>query len=125
MSKIKTRKYVDLFKYIYILELPGAKTENITVDLTGDVLYVSCGKKSKSSKKKDPECITKVDEKIKHTEIRLSGDTFRDDILAKYYNGILTITVPRKPTLSIKVTDGEPSDKCGECNKCLLCNSKK
>lgn len=125
MTKIKTKKYVDMFKYIYILELPGAKIEYINVELTGDELNVSYGKRNSIKKEKEPDCITKESEKTKYAQIRLSGDTFRDEIHSKYYNGILTITVPRKPTLKIKVEQGTSEDVCGECNKCLLRSGKK
>ncbi|KXN74038.1 HSP20-like chaperone [Conidiobolus coronatus NRRL 28638] len=79
-------------------ELPGFKSEDVILDINGDVLQIS-GESKRDNQYEENQ--VKISERSfgKFTRsIQLKKDSDCDNINAKFNNGILEVTVPRKST---------------------------
>jgi HSP20 family protein len=79
-------------------ELPGFKPEDVTLDINDDVLQIS-GESKRDSQYEENN--VKVSERSfgKFTRsIQLRKDSDLDSVTAKFNNGVLEVTVPKKST---------------------------
>lgn len=79
------------------VEIPGVDKEDVQIEVKDGVLTISGEKKT--------ECDDKDDNNLTHREcsygffqrtLSLPDDVVEDDIQAKFKNGVLTLTLPRK-----------------------------
>jgi HSP20 family protein len=85
----------DEHKYQVTLDVPGLKEENLTVELSGEILTIK-GQKEESYEEKDKH--------FYHAErsvgafqrtLALPDDANKDDITANIRDGVLTLDIPR------------------------------
>jgi len=82
------------------MELPGVDDNEIDVSLTDDRLTVKGEKKSESDKtEKDYRLVERAYGAFERM-VRLPCEVDSDKIDAKFKNGILTITMPKSPTVA-------------------------
>ncbi len=79
--------------YVLEIELPGYEKENITVDFENEYLSVSAEKKEKEGEKKT---YIRKERSISCQRNYYVGDIDENEISAKYENGILYLTIPKK-----------------------------
>ncbi len=85
--------------YVFEMELPGFKKEDINVDLKNGYLSVSAqNTETKEEKDENGKCVHK--ERFTGTCNRsfyVGDDLKQDDIKASFKDGILTLTFPKEP----------------------------
>jgi HSP20 family protein len=95
--RIKTDVIENDKAYTVKAELPGVKKEDIQVTVDGNQLVIKAEVKKEKEEKKD--------EKIIHCEryygqiyrgLRLNQDVNEADVYAKYQDGVLELTLPKK-----------------------------
>lgn len=79
-------------------ELPGLKEEDISVELTGDVLRISGEKRDEREEKKHN--FHRVERSFGRFErvVPLPSEVDRDKVAATFKNGVLSITAPKAVT---------------------------
>ena len=84
-------------KYTLTVEVPGMKEEDIEVELNGDMLTIR-GNKREEVENKDRH-FYRIERHYGEFQrvLSLPSDTSSGDIQAEMKNGLLTITVPRRP----------------------------
>ena len=86
----------DETQYVMEVEIPGMEKKDIRIDLKDGYLNISAGKTEKNEGDKKDNYI--------HRERSFScrrsyyvGDVSKEDIKAKYENGILSVFIPKEP----------------------------
>jgi HSP20 family protein len=101
-------------QYELSLELPGVRREDVSVECTDDLLVVSGSKERKQTR---GEGENRQSERVYGSfqrAFRLPEDAVRENIAARFDDGVLTISIPRDPsrrqesTRRIEVQRGEP-----------------
>ncbi|CAM3817984.1 Hsp20/alpha crystallin family protein [Roseateles saccharophilus] len=84
--------------YVVHAELPGVARDDIRVSIDGDVVSLSAEIKQ-HDQKKDEERVLRSERYYGAVSrsIRLPGDVDESRAAAKYDNGVLTLTLPKKP----------------------------
>lgn len=86
-------------EYSIAVELPGVDEKNVELELTGNALKIRGEKKQETEKKdKNYHCMERSYGSFQRV-LTLPDDADPDKISAEYKNGIMTITVPRRPEL--------------------------
>lgn len=76
------------------IELPGMDKSDITIDLEDGYLSISAGKSEKQSS--DKGNYIRRERSFSCSRSYYVGDVNKEDIKAKYENGILTIVIPKE-----------------------------
>ncbi len=81
--------------YVLHIEMPGVKTDDISVDLDEDVLSID-GKRE-FYEEKETESFRRIERRFGsfHRAVRLPGRVDADAVRADYRDGLLTVTVPK------------------------------
>ena len=82
-------------EYVIEAEMPGLTKEDIKLDLNGDILTISAEKRESSSEGRG-NYIMRERRYGTYTRSFRFEDIRRDDINAKFENGILSISVPKQ-----------------------------
>lgn len=83
-------------EYTIELELPGVDLDNIDIELENNTMSIKGEKKQESEEKnKDYHRIERSYGSFQRV-LNLPADTDTDNIVSKYKDGILTITIPKK-----------------------------
>ena len=75
------------------IELPGMDKKDINIDLSDGYLTISAGKSDKSE---DKHNYIRRERSFSCSRSYYVGDVKKEDVKAKYENGILTVIVPRE-----------------------------
>lgn len=88
-------------QYLLQAELPGFRKEDISVDLSGDMLTITASHTEDTDKSDDKKNYIRKERKYQSYQrsFYVEGVT-PSEIDAEYKNGILEITFPKKETLS-------------------------
>ncbi|MFN3231302.1 MAG: Hsp20/alpha crystallin family protein [Alphaproteobacteria bacterium] len=99
---------VDLIEddghYVMTAEMPGITEKDIEVALSEGVLTVKGEKKHEREEKKDDYRMSERQYGSFQRSFRLPADVDADKITATCKDGVLTVTIPRKPEAKPKVT---------------------
>lgn len=82
-------------QYEITVELPGVRREDVNVEMTEDTLTISGSKERKETR---GEGENRQSERVYgrfQRAFRLPDDTLRENIQARFSDGVLTVTVPR------------------------------
>lgn len=86
-------------EYSIAVELPGVDEKNVELELVDNSLRIKGEKKRETEKKdKNYHCVERSYGTFQRV-LALPEDADRDGIQADYKNGIMTISIPRKPEL--------------------------
>lgn len=84
-------------EYTVTAELPGVEEKDVQVELKGDTLFIRGKKENKKEEKKnDYYCVERSYGSFQR-QLSLPEDADAEGIKAAYKQGVLTLTVPRKP----------------------------
>ena len=87
-------------EYIVSADVPGVKREDIKVSVDNDVLNLKVDSKSEKEEDRDEQGAkwhrTERHQVFMQRSLRLPKNANMDDIKAKYDNGVLSLTVPKK-----------------------------
>ena len=92
---MKTEHQEDDKEYKYLIELPGYKKEDISIELENGMLIVNAEKKEEESTKDNVVFSEFYFGKVTRA-FPIAKNITEEDIKAKYEDGILTITIPKK-----------------------------
>jgi HSP20 family protein len=91
---------VDLYEekdnFVLRAELPGMSKEEISLEIIDNTLILSGERKLASEKKDDEHPVREMGQGRFTRSIELPSEVQSDKIQARYENGILTITLPKK-----------------------------
>lgn len=89
--------------YTVVAEIPGVKKEDIHVQVDGSRVSISAEVK-RESEKKDGERVLRSERYYGAVarSFSLASDLDESKAAAKYENGVLTLTLPKKATPSVK-----------------------
>ncbi len=89
--------------YTVVAEIPGVKKEDIQVQVDGSRVSISAEVK-RESEKKDGERVLRSERYYGAVarSFSLASDLDESKAAAKYENGVLTLTLPKKATPSVK-----------------------
>lgn len=93
LDAMKTDITENSENYVLEIELPGFAKENITVDFENEYLTVSAEKKESDGEKKT---YIRKERSVSCQRSYYVGDIDENKITAKYENGILYLTIPKK-----------------------------
>lgn len=82
--------------YTVSAEIPGVRKDDIQVDIDGDMVTVSAEVKQEDSKTDDKQLRTERYYGSVSRSITLPQDVDSSQAKARYDNGVLTLTLPRK-----------------------------
>jgi len=102
-SRVDANMYETEDAFVYEFALPGVDKKDIQIDVEGDMLHVRVA--DKSTKKSSGQGYSGISEQYFGFEARYSlpQDADKDNISAKYENGLLTVSVPKlHPTKKLK-----------------------
>jgi len=105
MAGIRTDIIDKEDKYLLEAELPGFDKDDIELDLKNDILTIRASRKSNTEEKDDEKNYIRRErhESLCERSFKIKDIEF-DDIDAKYENGILSVTLPKKKELIEKDT---------------------
>jgi HSP20 family protein len=83
-------------EYTVNVELPGVSEKDVTVEVTGDTLRIAGEKKQEKEEKSKDYYFTERAYGSFERLLTLPEDAEAEGINAKFKNGVLTITIPRK-----------------------------
>ncbi len=78
------------------VEMPGFDKEDISVSVENGYMTVRAEKKEKEESGKEEKRYVRKERSVSCQRSYYIGDTEEDTIKAKYENGLLTVTVPKK-----------------------------
>jgi len=85
-------------KYTINIEIPGIEKNNIQIEIDDGILIIKGEKKSEKRKDDDELYVCERCYGMFRREIRLPADANKNDINAKYENGILLLDIPKIET---------------------------
>lgn len=85
--------YQDKEKYVIRAELPGMKKEEISIEFVNGTLVISGARKVEE---KQGKTVRETSETYFNRAVDLPDDIDRDKIEARYEDGVLTVTIPKK-----------------------------
>jgi HSP20 family protein len=95
--------YQDKDAFTVRAELPGFRKEDISLELANGILTVTGHQKTESkADKKDKEAATAIQERKVSRSIALPENLILDKIQARYENGLLTVTLPKREEVKPK-----------------------
>ncbi len=90
-------------EYEVIADLPGISKDNLDVSVTDDILSIVVGAQDEHEEKSDGRVIRRERFRGEVTRsFKLSDAVDSENILANYKDGVLSITVPKKPSIQSK-----------------------
>lgn len=86
-------------KFVVELAAPGLKKEDFTIDVEGDVLTISSEKESENKEGSEEEGYTRREYNFSSfsRSLALPDQTDGENISAKYSDGVLSLSIPKKP----------------------------
>lgn len=78
------------------VEMPGFDKEDISVSVENGYMTIRAEKKEKEESGKEEKRYVRKERSVSCQRSYYIGDTEEDTIKAKYVNGLLTVTVPKK-----------------------------
>jgi HSP20 family protein len=86
-------------KYLVELAVPGLKKDDFNINVDNEILTVSCEKESESNEGGESEGFTRREYNYSSfsRSLALPENTDSSNISAKYENGVLSLSVPKKP----------------------------
>ena len=95
--------YQDKDAFTVRAELPGFRKEDISIEVADGILTVSGHQKIETkSDKKEKEAATATQERRVSRSISLPEHLILDKIQARYENGVLTVTLPKREEVKPK-----------------------
>ena len=95
--------YQDKDAFTVRAELPGFRKEDISLEVADGILTVTAHQKMETkSDKKDKETATTTQERRVSRSISLPEHLKLDKIQARYENGVLTVTLPKREEVKPK-----------------------
>jgi HSP20 family protein len=91
--------------YVITAELPGSKREDVNVELHEGVLTIRGEKRSEREEKKEKRRLVERSYGTFSRSFALPADADDDRIAAKFDNGVLTVTVGKRPETKPRVVD--------------------
>lgn len=91
--------------YIVTAELPGTKREDVTVELEDDVLTIRGEKRNEREEKKEKRRIVERSYGTFSRSFTLPSNADGEKISAKFDNGVLTVTIAKRPETKPRVVD--------------------
>jgi len=91
--------------YIVTAELPGTKREDVTVELEDDVLTVRGEKRNERDEKKEKRRIVERSYGTFSRSFTLPSNADGERVAAKFENGVLTVTIAKRPETKPRVVD--------------------
>ena len=91
--------------YIVTAELPGTKREDVTVELEDDVLTIRGEKRNERDEKKEKRRIVERTYGTFSRSFTLPSNADGERISAKFENGVLTVTIAKRPETKPRVVD--------------------
>ena len=85
--------------YLLQTDLPGFSKEEIKIDVNDNVLTISAEHNNENEQKENDKYVRRERSYGKYTRSFEVEDVDLDNISAKYENGVLTLTLPKKPEL--------------------------
>jgi HSP20 family protein len=97
MPSINIREQKD--KFLVELAAPGLKKEDFNINVENDILTVSCEKESETNEDEKSEGFTRREYNYSSfsRSLALPENTDSSDISAKYEDGVLCLSIPKKP----------------------------
>jgi HSP20 family protein len=91
--------------YIVTAELPGTKREDVTVELEDDVLTIRGEKRNERDEKKEKRRIVERSYGTFSRSFTLPANADGEKVSAKFDNGVLTVTIAKRPETKPRVVD--------------------
>lgn len=82
-------------KYSISIEVPGIEKNKIQIEVDDGILIIKGEKKSETRKEKDENYVCERCYGMFRRELRLPADANKNDINAKYENGVLLLDIPK------------------------------
>lgn len=83
--------------YVIETDLPGMKKEDISIDITGDTMTVKAERHSEFEKKEKKDSYVRIERSYgSYSRSYDISEVNADAISAKYEDGVLTLTLPKK-----------------------------
>ena len=95
----------DEGNYIVTAELPGTKREDVTVELEDEVLTIRGEKRNERDEKKEKRRIVERSYGTFSRSFTLPSNADGERISAKFENGVLTVTIAKRPETKPRVVD--------------------
>ena len=91
--------------YIVTAELPGTKREDVIVELEDDVLTIRGEKRNEREEKREKRRIVERSYGTFSRSFTLPSNADGEKISAKFDNGVLTVTIAKRPETKPRVVD--------------------
>ena len=101
-------------EYRLSVELPGVNQEDVDISVEGETLILKGEKKEEREEKERDYTISERSYGMFERRVALPKDCLVDAIIASAENGVITITIPRKPGVSEGARKIEIAIKSGE-----------
>jgi HSP20 family protein len=95
----------DDSNYIVTAELPGTKREDVTIELEDDVLTIRGEKRSEREEKKEKRRFVERSYGTFSRSFTLPANADPERISASFKDGVLTITIGKRPEAKPRVVD--------------------
>jgi HSP20 family protein len=98
--------------YLFSIDVPGVKKEDIKVEMRGQVLTISGERKEEYERKGATQYQSEASYGAFQRSFDLASDVKADQIEAEYDNGVLRLAVPKKEASkaqAIKISEGKGS----------------
>lgn len=82
--------------YIMDVEMPGFEKEDIALELENGYLTIRAEKNEKNAKEEEERRYVRKERSVSCQRSYYVGEAEEGDIKAKYVNGILSVTIPKK-----------------------------
>ena len=91
--------------YVVSAELPGTKREDVTVELQGDVLTIRGEKRNEREEKKEKRRFVERSYGTFSRSFTLPADADGERVSASFKDGVLTVTIAKRPEAKPRVVD--------------------
>lgn len=105
-AKFKKTMKCDIYEedgnYNVVMDVPGFSKEDIKIESDNGIVTITCEKTEENNEEDNKKYIRKERRSEKCSRSFNFGDINDDDIKAKYNDGILTLTIPKKEKVETK-----------------------
>jgi HSP20 family protein len=91
--------------YVVTAELPGTKREDVTVELEDDVLTIRGEKRNEREEKKEKRRFVERSYGTFSRSFTLPGNADAERVSASFKDGVLTVTIGKRPEAKPRVVD--------------------
>lgn len=95
--------------YVVTAELPGAKREDVSIELHGDVLSIRGEKRSEREEKNERRHLVERSFGSFERSFTLPANADGDRVAATFKDGVLTVTIPKSETQKPRQVDIKPA----------------